>query len=180
MINDRINLKLILNIRKNIPSSKIFYYIYFIFKYVGLILATQNLRDFESKKYNITSLYSLLSKILLFDSSFNAISNYYQYICIIILVLILSFDLYFLFIYIRLRKISLYTSSIIDIKLNKYLNQFPYFKQELKVFSWILILISSISQLLEEFLFFGIAIVLLNQDNVKKMKNIYQNFFYTK
>ena len=177
MINDRINLKLILNIRKNIPSSKIFYYIYFIFKYVGLILATQNLRDFESKKYNITSLYSLLSKILLFDSSFNAISNYYQYICIIILVLILSFDLYFLFIYIRLRKISLYTSSIIDIKLNKYLNQFPYFKQELKVFSWILILISSISQLLEEFLFFGIAIVLLNKDNVKKNEKYLSNFF---
>ena len=114
MINDRIYLKLILNIRKNIPSSKIFYYIYFLFKYVGLILATQNLMEFESKKYNITSLYSLLSKLLLFDSSFNAISNSYQYICIIILVLIISFDLYFIFIYIRLRKISIKISIEVE------------------------------------------------------------------
>ena len=179
MINDRIYLKLILNIRKNIPSSKIFYYIYFLFKYFGLILATQNLREYESKKYNITSLYSLFSKILLFDSSFNIISNSYQYICIIILILILSYDLFFLLIYIRLRNISINTSSIVEMKLNKYLNKYPYFKKELKIFSWILILISFISQLLEEFLFFGIAIILYTENNLKKNEKYLSKFFST-
>ena len=83
-IQERAYLKLLLNIRKNLPSSKLFYFVYFFIKYYSLILSTQSIRKFESKENNITSLYSLLSKLLLFDSSFHIISKHYQYLCIFI------------------------------------------------------------------------------------------------
>ena len=136
-INDRPLLRLLLNIRKNLPSSNLFYYIYFSFKYYGLILATQNLKGFESKKYNITSIYSILSKFLLFDSSFFIISKYYQYVSLIILLFILSLIIYFLTIFYRLKSSKRKKSE--EIKLNKFLRNFPNFKTEVKIFTYIIL-----------------------------------------
>ncbi len=94
-MNDNIYFKVIFNIRKNLPSSKVFYFIYFSIKFLGLILATQNLKGFESKDNKITSVYTILSKFLLFDSSFNIISRKYQLVCIIIFIFIFFFfDIY--------------------------------------------------------------------------------------
>ncbi len=103
-MNDKAYFILMFNFRKNLPSFSAFYYIYFSFKFIGLILTTQNLREYESNNNKITSLYSILSKFLLFDSSFIYISKYYQYICIIIFILSLLIVIYFLFIYFFLNK----------------------------------------------------------------------------
>ena len=58
-MNDRFLLKTFIHIKKSFPSSTIFYYIYFSFKLLGFILATQNLKGYESKDNNITSVYSI-------------------------------------------------------------------------------------------------------------------------
>ena len=123
-----------MNIRKNLPSSKLFYFIYFSIKYYSLILSTQNLRKFESKENNITSLYSLLSKLLLFDSSFHIISKYYQYLCISILIILFALILYFLSIFFRLK--YLYKNEIKneEIKLNKFIGKLFNIKNEIKYF----------------------------------------------
>ena len=177
--NDKTFVKLILNIRINLPSSKAFYYLYFTLKYFSLILATQNLRGFESKKYKITSVYSILSKLLLFDSSFSIISNYYQYICIVLLVFLVSFCLYFFYIFIKLKKVNKSKIKEDKIQLNKFLGQGKYIKEELKLFTYILIIISSINQFLEEYLFFGIVIKFIDENNIKATDSHISSFIST-
>ncbi len=163
-VNDRPYLMLLLNIRQNFPSSKLFYYIYFSFKYYGLILATQNLRGFESKKYNITSIYSILSKFLLFDSSFFIISKYYQYVSLIILLFILSVLIYFLTIFYRLKSSKRKKSE--EIKLNKFLRNFPNFKTEVKIFTYIIVTLSLFNPFIQEYLFIGIALSFLESHDI--------------
>ena len=166
-----------MNIRKNLPSSKLFYFIYFSIKYYSLILSTQNLRKFESKENNITSLYSLLSKLLLFDSSFHIISKYYQYLCISILIILFALILYFLSIFFRLK--YLYKNEIKneEIKLNKFIGKLFNIKNEIKYFVWIITIISLISPYIYEYLFFGIGIAFVEEKNIKINDKYIKMFF---
>ena len=176
---DKTYLKIILTIRMNLPSSKAFYFLYFSLKYFSLILATQNLRGFESTKNKITSLYSILSKLLLFDSSFNIISNHYQYICIILLGLLISFFLYFFSIFFRLKRINENKVKDENIQLNKFLNQGVAIKKEIRIFSYILIILSLVNQFLEEYLLFGIVIKFINENNINTSDSNISNFLST-
>ena len=101
-MNDRFFLKSFIHMKKNFPSSIMFYYIYFSFKLLGFVLATQNLKGYESKDNNITSVYSIFSKFLLFDSSFSIISNYYEYICIIIFLSLIFIFIFLVFVFFRM------------------------------------------------------------------------------
>jgi len=155
-------IKIFIHFRKYLPSSITFYYIYFFFKFLGFILANQNLKGYESKDNHITSLYSLLSKFLLFDSSFNIISIHYQYICIIIFIIlfILCFNLVLLFLNLR----SIYSNLVKreDIQLIKYLGKTKFFRIKIKILTYIIVTISLFSQYLKEYLFFGIIISFIN------------------
>ena len=169
-MKDRTFIILIFNIRKNLPSSSKFYYIYFALKFIGLILTTQNLKDYESKNNKITSIHSILSKFSLFDSSFYIISKYYQLICIIIFTLIILFILYFILIYYRLKNIYINLKSKEDFNLIKYYDITKYIKIEIKIFTYIFIVITFLSQYILEYLFFGIIISFLNKNDLKSDK----------
>ena len=164
-MKDRYYLKILIQVRKNLPTSISFYFIYFSFKLLGFILSTQNIQDYESKDNNITSLYSILSKFLFFDSSFNLISKNYQYNCMIIFVLLTLVTIYIIFLFLRLRKNYLNFEKRKDFSLMKYLNKQPYFKIEMKIITYVLIIISFISQYIQEYLFFGILIKFNNDSN---------------
>ena len=157
-MNDRAYFILIFYFRKNLPSFTTFYYIYFSFKFIGLILATQNLREYESSNNKITSLYSILSKVLLFDSSFIYISKYYNYICFIIFLLSIFLIMYFLIIFFRLKKTYIKFKKRDDFNHIKYLDNLKNIKLELKIFIYFLIFISSLSQYLLEYLLIGIIL----------------------
>ena len=92
MDKHRSTIKIMYNFRKNLPNATTFYFIYYNFKLIGIILSTQNLKEYESQSNKITSFYSIFSKLLLFDSSFNIISYSYQWICIMIFIIIIYFE----------------------------------------------------------------------------------------
>ena len=161
---------LIFNIRKNFPSSLNFYYIYFTLKFIGLILATQNLKGYESKDNRITSIYSILSKFLLFNSSFFLISHNYQFICTFIFIVSTLLFMYFILIYYRLNNIYIDLKSKEDFNLIKYYDNTKFIKKEIKIFTYISIIIAFFSQYLLEYLFFGIIISLLNKIDLKSDK----------
>ena len=134
-MKDRTCFMLIFNIRKNFPSSLNFYYIYFALKFIGLILATQNLKGYESKDNRITSIYSILSKFLLFNSSFFLISHNYQFICTFIFIVSTLLFMYFILIYYRLNNIYIDLKSKEDFNLIKYYDNTKFIKKEIKIFT---------------------------------------------
>ncbi len=164
-MNDRYFLKSFIHMRKNFPRSIIFYYIYFSFKLLGFVLATQNLKGYESKDNNITSLYSILSKFLLFDSSFSVISNNYEYICIIIFLILIYIYTYLVFIFLRMKKKYVNVEKRKDYHLTKYFGNNLNIKKEIKIITYQIIIISLFSQFLEEYLLFGILINFINKSN---------------
>ena len=166
-MKERTSIILIFNIRKNLPSSSNFYYLYFTLKFIGLILATQNLKEYESKTNNITSIYSILSKFLLFNSSFFLISKNYQLICIIVFSVSTLLFMYLVFIYYRLNNIYINLKSKEDYNLIKYYDITKYIKKEIKIFTYICIIIIFLSQYILEYLFFGIIISFLNKNDLK-------------
>ena len=148
--------KIIYNVRKNLPNNLMFYFIYYTFKLLGFLLCTQNLEEYESKSNNITSFYSIFSKFLLFDSSFNLISFSYQWIC---LTLFLFLSLFLLFFFISFRILSsVYNiqKNIKESRLTKFLDKTPIIKSLIKIFTYLLVTISFFSQYLQEYLLFGI------------------------
>ncbi len=164
-MNDRFFLKSFIHMKKNFPSSIIFYYIYFSFKLLGFVLATQNLKGYESKDNNITSLYSILSKFLLFDSSFSLISIYYEYICIIIFLILIIIYIYLVLIFFRMKKNYISIEKRKDYHLLKYFGNSPYIKKEIKIITYHITIISLFSQFLEEYLLFGIMINFINKSS---------------
>ena len=177
-MNDRPFFILFFNIRKNLPSYPTFYFIYFSLKFNGLILATQNLKDYESKNNKILSIYSVLSKFLLFHSSFIFVSKYYQLICILIFIFSILLIIYFLFIFFSLNKIYSHLKNKEDFNLIKYYDNTKNMKLELKILTYIFLIISILNQHLFEYLFFGIIIPFINEDNSNLNPDQYlTNFF---
>ena len=180
-MNDRAFFILIFNIRKNLPSLITFYFIYFLLKFNGLILATQNLKDYESKNNKIISIYTVLSKFLLFNYSFLFLSKNYQIICIIIFIFLLILIIYFLSIYFSLNKIYIHLTTKEDFNLIKYYDKTKNIKLELKILTYIFLLISFLSQHLFEYLFFGVIIPFINEDNgLINQEKYLENFFTNK
>ena len=177
-MKDRYYIKIFINFRKYLPTSLTFYYIYFFFKLLGYILANQNLKGYESKDNNITSLYSILSKFLLFDSSFNLISIYYQYICIIIFIIFIILCFYLFLLFLNLRNLFYNLEKREDIQLIKYLGKTKYLKLKIKILTYIIVIISLFSQYLKEYLFFGIIIPFINNsnNNLNKSDSYLTNF----
>ena len=164
-MKDRYYIKIFINFRKYLPASLTFYYIYFFFKLLGYILANQNLKGYESKDNHITSLYSILSKFLLFDSSFNLISIYYQYICILIFIILIILCLFIVLLFLNLRNLFKPLEKREDIQLIKYFGKTKYLKLKIKILTYIIVTISLFSQYLKEYLFFGIIIPFINNSN---------------
>ena len=164
-MNDRFLLKTFIHIKKSFPSSTIFYYIYFSFKLLGFILATQNLKGYESKDNNITSVYSIFSKFLLFDSSFSIISNYYEYICIIIFLFLIFIFIFLVFVFFRMKNNYLNIEKRKDYHLIKFFGKNSNIKKEIKRITYLIIIISLFSQFIEEYLLFGIMINFINKSN---------------
>ena len=83
-------LKLIFLFRELFPTNNTFYIIFFFFKFYGLILTTHNLKGYENISKGITSVSSIFSRLLFYNTNFRYLIKSYPEICIIIF-LILTF-----------------------------------------------------------------------------------------
>ena len=163
MDKHRSTIKIMYNFRKNLPNATTFYFIYYNFKLIGIILSTQNLKEYESQSNKITSFYSIFSKLLLFDSSFNIISYSYQWICIMIFIFLISFILFFFITFKTLSRVYNIQKNSNE-RLTKFLDKNPLIKTLIKVFTNLILGISFFSQYIQEYLFFGIIYSFIKKD----------------
>jgi len=148
-------LEFIYLIRKNFPKKNLYYFTYFFIKFIGLILSTNNLRNFESKSNNITSFYSILSKICIFNSSIKIINFHYQLISLLIFILCFGIVFYYLFLFFQLKNVFNESNSISQ-QTNKLLNITKYIEIQMKIITKIVLFINLISGIICEYLSFGI------------------------
>ncbi len=134
-------LEFIYLIRKNFPKKKQYYFAYFFIKFIGLILSTNNLRNFESKSNNITSFNSIISKICIFNYSLKIINFHYQLISLLIFILCFGIILYYLILYFHLKNFFNYSNSISQ-QTNKLLNITKYIEIQMKIITNIVLLIN--------------------------------------
>jgi len=141
-------------IRKYFPSSKIFYLIMILFKYLGII---SNSRIIEmSLSENNLSINKYLSNFFIFGKSFSIVTNNYQLICIIGAIILLIFQIYMIlcFTYMKARYKNVRTLII-----EKYKSINKNIKREenlFKIISYIILCIVFFHQYIIEYYFFGL------------------------
>ena len=164
--------KIVFLIRKNLTNNKIFYSIYFFFKFNGLILSTQNLKNYEEKN-NIKSFYTIFSKILLFNKTYKFINYYYQTFCIIIFISNIIFFLLFYIIYKKIQHVYLNSKGNTNLYLNKYLSNKKHLYFFVKILAYYLLYISTINQHLGEYLSIGIITPFIKKDILNSNEKFY-------
>ena len=141
-------------IRKYFPSSKIFYLIMILFKYLGII---SNSRIIEmSLSENNLSINKYISNFFIFGKSFSIVTNNYQLICIIGAIILLIFQIYIIlcFTYMKARYKNVRTLII-----EKYKSINKNIKREenlFKIISYIILCIVFFHQYIIEYYFFGL------------------------
>ena len=181
-------LEFIYLIRKNFPKKKQYYFAYFFIKFIGLILSTNNLRNFESKSNNITSFNSIISKICIFNYSLKIINFHYQLISLLIFILCFGIILYYLILYFHLKNFFNYSNSISQ-QTNKLLNITKYIEIQMKIITNIVLLINFFSGFLCEYLSFGIISPIIKNiitdsskiqnKNISYISNYFSNILFS-
>ena len=164
--------KIVFLIRTNLTNNKIFYSIYFFFKFNGLILSTQNLKNYEEKN-NIKSFYTIFSKILLFNKTYKFINYSYQTFCIIIFISNIIFFLLFYIIYKKILHVYLNSKGNTNLYLNKYLSNKKHLYFFVKILAYYLLYISTINQHLGEYLSIGIITPFIKKDILNSNEKFY-------
>ena len=144
----------IYSIRKNIPTSKIFYLVMYFFKYIGALICSR-IPEKEINK-NYFSLDKYLSGFLIFGKDYSLACTHYVLISIIIFVFLMIFiifsSIFFNYMKVKFKNITtLYDYTIADINRNKKLEDNLY-----QIISFILIIIIFTHQYIVEYLFFGV------------------------
>ena len=169
-------LKFIYLIRKHLPRSVIYYIFYFIFKFQGILTSTTNLKNYESKDNNITSIHSIISILSIYHFSFKIVNKNYQIFSFIIFVYNFLIVIYFFSIYKKLN--CIFIKSFIDnqannmTKLTKKINIF------LKIITSIVIFINFFSGIICEYLSFGIMAPLIKNMLINSSKIKFENKKY--
>ena len=181
-------LEFIYLIRKNFPKKKQYYFAYFFIKFIGLILSTNNLRNFESKSNNITSFNSIISKICIFNYSLKIVNFHYQLISLLIFILCFGIILYYLILYFHLKNFFNYSNSISQ-QTNKLLNITKYIEIQMKIITNIVLLINFFSGFLCEYLSFGIISPIIKNiitdsskiqnKNISYISNYFSNILFS-
>ena len=95
-------LKSLYLIKKNFPTSNVFYIIMYFFKYIGIIV---NSRLVEMSLNKSISINKYLANMLIFGKNFSPIFNHYELISMIGAIILLLFTIYTIscFIYMRIK-----------------------------------------------------------------------------
>ena len=181
--------KILYLIRINLPSSQFIYIIMFLLKYIGLILFSVSLNEwnnnissqkkeniFNNKKHNSDIIYSILSIFLINSNNLKILNNHYQVICsvgfyiLIIYILLIIFG----FVYMKKKYYNKKSISIIEKKINKLDKKSNFEKIFFKILTYIFFLIVFFHQYIIEYYIFGFLGYILNYLNAFS-----QSFFET-
>ena len=138
-------------IKKNYPTSNLFYLIMYFFKYIGIIVNSRIIELNENK--DIISINKYLINILIFGRNFSPILNHYQLISLIGSIILLLFIIFTIscFIYMKIKYGNI--SSLKEEKMNKANEKI----EEIlcKIISYFLMIIVFFHQYILEYYFFG-------------------------
>ena len=176
-------LELIYLIRKSFPRNNLYYFSYFLFKFLGIILSTNNIRNFESNINNITSIHSILKRITIFDSSFKIIDTNYQLFSLIIFLICIGIIIYYSIVYLQLKSNFRDSKTLKKYKTNKLLSKSDNIEIYIRIITYLVLIVNFFSELICEYLSFGIISpiiknIITNSSNIER-KNIkyIQNYF---
>lgn len=170
--------KFIYIIRQTFPTSDLFYSIFFIMKFIGIILSTHNIKGLESTNSNRMTITTILEKFLVFHLSFNATSFYYQTFSILFFILLVFITIGLVIIWMQIFILYSHNNDVYDTFLIKTTKNMRYIIYS-KTLSFLTLIIALFSQHLIEYLSFGVFypfMKLLMKDNHSTFKpNLIQN-----
>ena len=151
-INKLFLLRVLYLIRKNFPTSNMFYILMFLFKYVGIIVNSRIIEMVQNKSH--TSINKYLMNILIFGKSFIPHTSHYQLITMIGAIILLFYfivvSILLSIMYIQCRNIK----NILDEKVKKRNEKME--EIVFKIISYIFIVIIFFHHYILEYYFFGI------------------------
>ncbi len=176
-------LKFIYFIRQNLPRSTTYYIFYFILKFQGILTSTINLKNYESRENNITSIHSFFSIFSIYHSSFKVINHNYDIFSLIFFIYNLLIVIYFFIVYKRLN--SIFIRSFIDNQSNNLTKATQKINIFLKIIINIVIFINFFSGIICEYLSFGIMApiikdMLINSSKIKIENKEYISEYFNK
>ena len=173
--------KILYLIRTNLPSSENIYIIMFLLKYLGLILLSHSLNEWNNeidhKKEphikNINemafsnqnkSIQAFLSKFIINGNNLKMLNKYYQILCSIgfcMLIIFILFIIYWIF-YMRKKYYNKKIKKPIEIKIKKIKNSSKIEKRIFSLITYISFFIIFFHQYIIEYYFFGLLISFLH------------------
>ena len=130
-------LKLIFLFRELFPTNNTFYIIFFFFKFYGLILTTHNLKGYENISKGITSVSSIFSRLLFYNTNFRYLIKSYPEICIIIFLILTFFIIGIIIDYHFINLIYKNIHTVIELNIRK-IGRF-YKKEPYKIITKVLV-----------------------------------------
>lgn len=149
--------KFLFEIRKNIPRAPGFYCLFFLFKCIGIIISTHNIKFLENFGKGHIVFSGLLEHLILYNYPVVSYLPTYAIFSILIFIILLLIAIAFLVVFLHIKHTYEKATNIYDHYLIK-LTKKKTFKQILKILTFIWITIIFLSQHLMEYLSFGIAI----------------------
>lgn len=145
-------------IRKNFPTSNVFYILMFLFKYIGIIVNSRIIELVQNKSH--TSIDKYLMNFFIFGRSFSSNIRNYQLISMIGAIILLSF-LIVVLILIGIMKIKYRNiKTILDEKINKTNEKLE--ENVFRIITYIFVAIIFFHQYILEYYFFGIYCFIFN------------------
>ena len=160
--------KILYLIRTNLPTSEYLYLIMFFIKYVGLILFSISLNEWEKENpekmmnnksnSSIINIQKVFSKFLINGNDLKILENNYESICLIGFFAILIYTFFIIYGVINMRKkyYNKNSQSSIDKKIKRINNNSKFEKRLFKFLSYIFFLIVFFHQYIIEYFIFGI------------------------
>ena len=160
--------KILYLIRTNLPTSEYLYLIMFFIKYVGLILFSISLNEWEkdnpenmlnNKSHSsIINIQKAFSKFLINGNDLKILEKNYESICLIGFFIILIYTFFIIYGVVNMRKkyYNKYSHSSIDKKIRRINNNSKFEKRLFKIVSYIFFLIVFFHQYIIEYFIFGI------------------------
>ena len=190
--------KILYLIRRNLPTSEYLYLIMFFNKYVGLILFSISLNEWEkdnpmnNNKSNssIFNIQKVFSKFLINGNDLKILDKNYENICLIGFFIILIYTFLIIYGIVNMRKKYYNKNSLssIDKKIKRINNKSKFEKLLFKFLSYFFFLIVFFHQYIIEYLIFGIIgsflyiLGILESESFNTSSNseysIYINSFY--
>ena len=192
--NNIYKFKILYLIRTNLPKSEYIYIITYLIKYMGLILFSISLNEWnneqtkdipnnEREKSNnnfeneesssFFNVQHFFANLIITGHHFKVLSSFYEIICLIVFIFFIAYIFCFIYV-IYLMKLKYHSKNQIDEvnrKLSKINNSSKLEKKAIKIFTYIFFAIAFFHQYIIEYFILGFLINILNSFNIYEQES---------